>query len=339
MVNNITNMKKQSNSLSLLSIIDKLTKPNLNEAELNEINPVAAEDALATLKNLGTNSKGVATSAAKAIAQDIVNTMSKGGQAGEAIHVIKNNNLSAVTTGDDLILALKAGTIDAVNLARVNKGILKSATVTDVNVLRNIASDVVYESGFVTKYGAEYLANGENAARKLLQDNGYTRNAIDEMIKKMKVDANYGKNVVGLDKEIAKLKSQNKNLKAKIKKKNQQGQPIEVQAKTDGSSVKPTQDGGLQITEPVPAGGTPATPVNVPPNKIKELVAGIKSGWNWKKALAWGAGIGLGATALWWAILKSSDTIPNDIPLQEPPVGGKWAPCIQELLTSKEGQN
>ena len=35
MVNNITNMKKQSNSFSLLSIIDKLTKPNLNEAELN----------------------------------------------------------------------------------------------------------------------------------------------------------------------------------------------------------------------------------------------------------------------------------------------------------------
>jgi cell division protein FtsB len=331
-------MKKQSNSFSLLSIIDKLTKPNLNEAELNEINPVAAEDALATLKNLGTNSKGVATSAAKAIAQDIVNTMSKGGQAGEAIHVIKNNNLSVVTTGDDLILALKAGTIDAVNLARVNKGILKSATVTDVNVLRNIASDVVYETGFVTKYGAEYLANGENAARKLLQDNGYTRNAIDEMIKKMKVDANYGKNVVGLDKEIAKLKSQNKNLRAKIKKKNQQGQTIEVQAKTDGSSVKPTQDGGLQITEPVPTGGTPATPVNVPPNRIKELVAGIKSGWNWKKASAWAAAIGLGAWGLWWAIYKSSDTIPNDMPLQEPPVGGKWAPCIQELLTSKEGQ-
>ena len=338
MVNNITNMKKQSNSFSLLSIIDKLTKPNLNEVELNEINPVAVEDAAATLKNLGTNSKGVATSAAKAIAQDIVNTMSKGGQAGEAIHIIKNNNLSAVTTGDELISALKAGTIDAVNLARVNKGILKSATVTDVNVLRNIASDVVYETGFVTKYGAEYLANGEDAARKLLQDNGYTRNAIDEMIKKMKVDANYGKNVVGLDKEIAKLKSQNKTLKAKIKKQNQQGQTIEVQAKTDGSSVKPTQDGGLQITEPVPAGGTPATPVNVPPNRIKELNTGIKSGWNWKKASAWAAAIGLGAWGLWWAIYKSSDTIPNDMPLQEPPVGGKWAPCIQELLTSKEGQ-
>jgi len=143
MVNNITNMKKQSNSFSLLSIIDKLTKPNLNEVELNEINPVAAEDALATLKNLGTNSKGVVSQAAKTIAQDIVNTMSKGGQAGEAIHVIKNNNLSAVTTGDELILALKAGTIDAVNLARVNKGILKSATVTDVNVLRNTVKNIL----------------------------------------------------------------------------------------------------------------------------------------------------------------------------------------------------
>ena len=183
----------------------------VNEEELNEIEPVSVVDAGATLKNLG---KG-----GKSIAQDIVSTMSRGGKEGEAIHIIgKNNNLIPVKDGNELLKALKAGTIDAVNLGRVNKGILKSGAVTDITILKNIASDVVYETGFVAKYGKDYLKNGENSARKLLQDNGYTRNAIDEMIKKMKSDANYGADVAALEKGAAKAKKGAKKDKAIIKK-------------------------------------------------------------------------------------------------------------------------
>jgi hypothetical protein len=183
------------------------------DEDINEINPAAADDALATLKNLG---KGGKTS--KAIAQDIVATMSKGGKEGEAIHIIgKNNNLVPVTTGDELLVALKAGTIDAVNLGRVNKGILKSGAVTDVNLLRNIASDVVVEANFINKYGKEYVKSGESGARKLLQDNGYTRNAIDEIIAKMNKIPNYGKDVTSLKKGLTKAKATNKTQKATIK--------------------------------------------------------------------------------------------------------------------------
>jgi hypothetical protein len=183
------------------------------DEDINEINPAAADDALATLKNLG---KGGKTS--KAIAQDIVATMSKGGKEGEAIHIIgKNNNLVPVTTGDELLVALKAGTIDAVNLGRVNKGILKSGAVTDVNLLRNIASDVVVEANFINKYGKEYVKSGEAGARKLLQDNGYTRNAIDEIIAKMNKIPNYGKDVTALEKGLVKAKGEVKTLKGQKK--------------------------------------------------------------------------------------------------------------------------
>ena len=157
----------------------------------------------------------------------------------------KNNNLIPVKDGNELLKALKAGTIDAVNLGRVNKGILKSGAVTDVNILRNIASDVVYETGFVAKYGKDYLANGENSARKLLQDNGYTRNAIDEMIKKMKSDANYGKDVATLEKgaiktkgDLKKSKATSKTQKATIKSQGEKIKELEAAAANSANTTK-----------------------------------------------------------------------------------------------------
>jgi len=187
----------------------------IEQSELNEVNPVAAEDALSTLKNLGKGGKS-----AKAVAQDIVATMSRGGVEGEAIHIIgKDNNIKAVTNGDELLVALKAGTIDAVNLGRVNKGILKSGAVTDVNLLRNIASDVVVEANFINKYGKEYVKSGEDGARKLLQDNGYTRNSIDEIIKKMNSIPNYGKDVAALEKTVKTQKGKINKLNATVAEK------------------------------------------------------------------------------------------------------------------------
>ena len=203
----------------------------IDKEEINEVNPVSVADAAATLKNLG---KG-----GKSIAQDIIATMSKGGSSGEAIHIIgTNNNIKAVTSGDELLVALKSGSIDAVNLGRVNKGILKSGAVTDVNVLRNIASDVVYETNFVAKYGKDYLVNGENSARKLLQDNGYTRNAIDEMIKKMKSDANYGKDVAALEKGAIKTKGDLKKTKGDLKKSKATSKTQKATIKSQGEKIK-----------------------------------------------------------------------------------------------------
>lgn len=186
----------------------------VDEEELNEINPVTAADAAATLKNLG---KG-----GKSIAQDIVNTMSRGAKEGEAIHIIaKNGLLEPVKNGEELMKALKAGTIDAANLARVNKGILKSGSVTDVNLLRTIAGEVVTEAKFIETYG-KYFAESETAAREILFKNGYTKNAIDELIGKMKLIPNYGKDVAALEKAVVKgkekIKKQNVTIKTKTEK-------------------------------------------------------------------------------------------------------------------------
>lgn len=186
----------------------------VDEEELNEINPVTASDAAATLKNLG---KG-----GKSIAQDIVNTMSRGAKEGEAIHIIaKNGLLEPVKNGEELMKALKAGTIDAANLARVNKGILKSGSVTDVNLLRTIAGEVVTEAKFIETYG-KYFAESETAAREILFKNGYTKNSIDELIGKMKLIPNYGKDVAALEKAVVKgkekIKKQNITIKTKTEK-------------------------------------------------------------------------------------------------------------------------
>ena len=94
-------MKNELNKFSLISLVE-----NLNEVELNEIQPAAAEDALATFRNIGKGSK-----AAQQVAQDIVATMSRGGEAGEAIHIIgKGNNLIPAKNGGELLNALNAFT-------------------------------------------------------------------------------------------------------------------------------------------------------------------------------------------------------------------------------------
>jgi hypothetical protein len=241
----------------------------VGDEELNEVNPVAAADATATLKNL---SKG-----GKSVAQDIVATMSRGGKEGEAIHIIgKNNNLIPVKDGNELLKALKAGTIDAANLARVNKGILKSGAVTDLNLLRTIANDAVVEANFIKKYGTEYAKKGEEGARKLLQDNGYTRNAIDEIIARMNKIPNYGKDVAKLEKgaqKAGKLGRENAALSKELE--------IYKSRVSELEKVKTVQQaddaikGGLSQTFNIGQGG--AVETNAAVQRVKEIAPEVKA--------------------------------------------------------------
>ena len=289
----------------------------IGDEDLNEINPASADDALATLKNLGKGSK-----TAKAVAQDIVATMSKGGSSGEAIHIIgKNNNLKAVTTGDELLAALKAGTIDAVNLGRVNKGILKSGAVTDVNLLRNIASDVVVEANFVNKYGKEYVKSGEAGARKLLQDNGYTRNAIDEIIKKMNSIKNYGQDVAALEKAAASKAV--RSYKDKLKKAEQAKNAKEAEAlvKTE-ANMAATQTSAAGTHAEVLTIREIAPEVKAIAQESKAVVEGMKpSKWQKFKAIAgklkmkYLITLGIAGVGGWllWKWFKDGTTKPGDM--------------------------
>ena len=180
--------------------------------ELNEVNPVAAADAAATFRNLG----GLTKSGEK-VAKEIITSMNRGG--GDAIHILQNNNLVALGAkdGGKLIKALEAGTIDSINLARVNKGILKSES-AGVEILRNIVPAVVKDAAFIEKYGTIYIKKGkkggEVATRKALADNSYTQNAIDEIMREIKLDANYGKNLTALEKRVANANATNKTLRS-----------------------------------------------------------------------------------------------------------------------------
>ena len=328
----------------------------IDEEELNEIDPVSIEKSGATLKNLG---KG-----GKSVAQDIIATMSKGGSSGEAIHIIgTNNNLKAVTSGDELLVALKSGSIDAVNLGRVNKGILKSGAVTDVNILRNIASDVVYETGFVAKYGKDYLANGENSARKLLQDNGYTRNAIDEMIKKMKSDANYGKDVATLEKgaiktkgDLKKSKATSKTQKATIKSQGEKIKELEAAAANSANTTK--SDATAAIGNPNNFGTATkeaAAETNAAVNGAKNIAPEVKATANeastvvkemkpsrWERWKAWAkknpksskAIIFLGLSLTGWALYKmfSSNDRKNEVKKT------LFANCAGDLLDTENSK-
>jgi len=195
------------------TLIENKEANNLVDGEeLNEVNPVAAADAAATFRNLG----GLTKSGEK-VAKEIITSMNRGG--GDAIHILQNNNLVALGAkdGGKLIKALEAGTIDAINLARVNKGILKSES-AGVEILRNIVPDVVKDAAFIEKYGTIYIKKGkkggEVATRKALADNSYTQNAIDEIMREIKLDANYGKNLTALEKRVANANATNKTLRS-----------------------------------------------------------------------------------------------------------------------------
>lgn len=99
----------------------------------------------------------------------------------------------------------------------------------------------------------------------------------------------------------------------------------------------------LQKPKPVPPNPTPKP---TPPKPLKtwwekwktRLLEFLKTKPNWKKLVAWGAGLGISAAALWWMIDSfASDQKGDDFPPVPPVDDSEWAPCIKELITSKEG--
>ena len=66
-----------------------------------------------------------------------------------------------------------------------------------------------------------------------------------------------------------------------------------------------------------------------------QLIIWLKKKKSWKEILAWGIGLSIPAAILYNAVLDSGEPLPSDI--EEPKIDDSWAPCIQDLLKSKQG--
>lgn len=245
--------------------------------------------------------------------QDILKFSGDEGKYIEGFTGPNRTNFTKIKTVDELLYAVKNG-MQAKDLGRFYTGCLKSAN-TPMELVTLSAKEVANSPAFIKKYST-YTPNNLKIE---LKNRKYSDAAVNALLNETK-----GKSAFNAAKTAAK----------KLNKLKAGGGEVELTTTSNGEIIKPNADGtSLTVTNP-----ETKSVVEISKQKLNELLTGVKSGWNWKKVLAWGAVIGLGAAALWWAICKSSDTIPDDMPIQEPPVGTKWDPCIKELIDSKEAQ-
>lgn len=212
------------------------------------------------------------------------------------------NKFVNITNVDDLLYALRTDRgMTNETLALFNQGLLKSAK-TPTQIIEDIAKEVVKSDNFIKTYGGMTPKEMESA----LKSKGYSDNAVKSLMENAKKDKNF------------KTAYQKGVQKRKVKK-TSTGKTKNLNTKTNGTTVPPGQKTTLT-------------------KRAQELLDGIKNKkWNWKKVLAWGAGIGVGAVALWWWFYDNAEIVPDDLPENEPTVNGDWAPCIQNLINNKSG--
>ena len=213
------------------------------------------------------------------------------------------NKAVVITNVDDLLHALRVeGGMASDVLAKFNQGLLKSSK-TPIDLIDGITKEVVGSKNFVSRYGK--LTDSE--MRKALKAAGYSDNAIDSLMKNAKKNPTFKKS---FDKGVALRKA----------KKTAGGKTKNLSPKGSNTSVPPTQKKTLL-------------------EKSKELINNINvKKMTWKQLLAWGAGIGVGALAIWWFLFDNDVVIPDDTPETEPTdAGGEWLECVKELVNNKEG--
>lgn len=210
---------------------------------------------------------------------------------------------NVLKTVDELMYALKTPNgMKAETVGLLNQGLLKAKT-TPINMVDDIAKDVVAQDRFISRYGQLT----DKKMKEALLAAGYSENAANSLIANAK---------------------KNPKFKAQMKK------------GVEKRRMKRNGSGGQQPMNP--KGNTPNIPASQKKTlseRAKELMDMIKvKKMSWKQISLWAAGIGITAFALWWWLYDNSDDIPSDTPETEPTDMGEWAPCIQELLKSGEGR-
>jgi hypothetical protein len=118
----------------------------------------------------------------------------KAGLKDLAVGAIKDNNailikdakgkLVAAQTGDDILNAIKKGTINAQELAKVNFGLFKSVG-TSQNTLKLLATDIIESPKFMKEYMSKWKPNKPEELKKILKGRGYSESGAEALISKI----------------------------------------------------------------------------------------------------------------------------------------------------------
>jgi hypothetical protein len=212
---------------------------------------------------------------------------------------------SGIRDAEELLLALKGNRLSASLKGSLELNILKSQT-TNAKLIDLASENLSRNQKFLQKYSNE-IKQGQPQFEAALKKSGYSNRAITKIVEKAYLKKSSGlKTVSAKNKELA-----NKQLVGKNRLMNK-------------LSKKPTDP---SFTSKIK---------NWTKTKGEELKNLLKSGKNWKKILAWGLGLGIPLTVLYWMVKDSGETVPQDLPTT-PPIDSEWAPCIQNLINNKSG--
>lgn len=182
--------------------------------------------------------------------------------------------------GDDVVKAIKTGKLAPAQLGKVNMGLFRQTQ--DVGLKTAIARDISSTANF-GKTMSSVKTETEAVTALMNGPKKFTKQEAELLVKEFK--SNGG--VIGsTTKQVGKVKITKKGGKKTLKSKR---------------NKNPSQNAADDA------------------KKIKQVIA--KGGkLNWKSWLAWGAGIGIGAVALWWFFHDSDEDvpIPDDMPTEEP---------------------
>ena len=225
--------------------------------------------------------------------------------------MIKDQKIAAeltkngIRTAEELLAALKGNRLSKTLKGSLELGVLKSNT-KNAKLIDLASENLVRNKVFDQKYAAEF-AKGQPAYEKALKQAGYSEDAITKIVQKKfnQIDPKTGKPYARPE-TIAK------------------------------------KDIGATSGKPNPKPNVPPPPSNIKSlwEKWKtRLQEQLKKKRSWKEMVAWGAGLSIGAAALWYMMdqFVADDEKPAETPPTPPADDTQWAPCVKELLDSKEG--
>jgi len=210
-------------------------------------------------------------------------------------------DLSLIRTNEELLAALKGNKISPLVKGAMDLHFLKSGT-ANTKLIDAAASNLTNNNIFRQTFAEDMLA-GQVQYEKALKAEGYSNRAITSIVGKTK-------NI--RPEELQNYAKQYKEIK--------------------GKKITTTPNGPKKPTDP----SFISKIKNFTKTKGEELKKLLKSGKNWKTILAWGVGLGIPLSVLYWMVKDSGETIPQDLP-PTPPTDSEWAPCIQNLINDKSG--
>lgn len=204
---------------------------------------------------------------------------------------LRNTSGKALNSADDLSKALKAGQVSAQTMGKVRQGLLKSTTLS-ASKKTALIDDMVASPNVINKY------------------KGLSKN---EIVSRFKT-AGYGDDVA-------------EEIGTKLSKKGK------VTPGGTTTTTTTTSTTTTRVTTPKPKRTVTGKNKKLKPKRKRTIkpkteddiltTAAQNPGWNWKRWLKWGAGIGITAGVLWWFFYDNDEIpVPDDIPDTQPDDGG-----------------